>query len=101
MKQQYSFIFNLVKNTCIVDVKAFVVEMSVLLIKHILPLRDDRGANGTKGKGSKAHCGATPTSIAIISHVIFLYEGGLLKAWPVMLFLSSGGKPIFGEIFKV
>ena len=35
MKQTYNYIFNLVKNTRIIDGKAFEAEMSALLIKYI------------------------------------------------------------------
>ena len=38
MKQTYNYIFNLVKNTRIIDGKAFEAEMSALLIKYIAEL---------------------------------------------------------------
>ena len=64
MKQTYNYIFNLVKNTCIIDCKAFEAEMSALLIKYIAELMVQ--------KEQEAMCifGTTPTTLARYHHII-------------------------------
>ena len=63
MKQTYNYIFNLVKNTRIIDGKALEAEMSALLIKYIADL--------IKGTRDHLHFGATPTTLARY-HIICL-----------------------------